>query len=257
MMGFPPLRIWQRPTITAFALHRSATSPIAPPNAALTPHTQQLTANAVLPARCSGASTPQATSLWARLPASSRRRGRALAWTASCSSAKPSPFASNVVVDRYLNGQQPLSRGSSRDDRRCSRTVEDENADSGDWSQACDQPAAMWICDTVTQSASGIERVRDPESAEPGLAEPRPFRAESLPRWLRSWPQNQGAITTSIIQIFANGPLLPVPAGSLYASAKMGDPESQEDTASQAQRPWPNPCLARNTANARLKLTCP
>ena len=76
---------------------------------------------------------------------------------------------------------------------------------------------------------------------------------------LQLLPRNRAEAITDggNIQVLANGPLLKLPAGALYVSAKVGDAEALANSTSHNGGSFQAQSLARNDASAQLNLDLP
>jgi iron complex outermembrane receptor protein len=164
-----------------------------------------------------------------------------------------SPFGSPVTVDRYVAGQGPLRQNIDGWTAHLGTTF---NRDVGDWRLSL--TGAYNHQDTITETGAGLDVSTVQSLLDQGSPTLNPFAplASSL---LRALPNNSSRAIQDggNIQLLANGPLLKLPAGALYASAKLGDVEAVANSSayfggvSQAQS------LARNDASAQLNVDVP
>ncbi|MGA0602491.1 TonB-dependent receptor [Caulobacter sp. KR2-114] len=164
-----------------------------------------------------------------------------------------SPFAGPVAVDRYVAGQAPLRQTS---DGWTAHVGFGFNRDVGDWRLTL--TTAYNHADTVTHTGQGLDAAGLQALLNAGSTTLDPFGP--LPaEQLASRPLNLARAVTDggNIQILAAGPLLKLPAGNLYVSAKFGDVASAasssvwDDTQVRAQS------LARNDVQALLNIDLP
>jgi hypothetical protein len=164
-----------------------------------------------------------------------------------------SPFGSPVVVDRYIAGQAPLQQTIDGWTGHIGTTF---NRDVGAWRLSL--TGAYNHTDTVTTTgtgfdAAGVQTLLDKDSPTLNPFGPLPDSLLSLqPR------ERAEAITDGgNIQVLANGPLLKLPAGALYVSAKIGDAEALASSTSHNAGLFQAQSLARNDASAQLNLDLP
>jgi hypothetical protein len=164
-----------------------------------------------------------------------------------------SPFGSNVLVDRYVAGQAPLRQTAQGWTAHLGSTF---NHDRGDWRLSLTD--AYDHADTVTVTGGGLNASalqtalnQDSPTVDP-FAPPPSALLQGLPRSSARSISDSGNI-----QILANGPLLNLPAGALYVSAKVGDTESFENSTSLRTSVFQALNLSRNDANAQLNLDLP
>ena len=139
-----------------------------------------------------------------------------------------SPFGSPVMVDRYVAGETPLEQTIDGWTAHLGTTL---NRDKGDWRLSL--TAAYNHADTVTETGAGLNVSGLQSLLNAGLADPRSLRPPCPPAMLNALPDATARSITDSgnVQVLANGPLLKLPAGPLYVSAKLGDAESFERSA--------------------------
>jgi hypothetical protein len=163
-----------------------------------------------------------------------------------------SPFGSDVLVDRYAQ-TQPLRQTIDGWTAHLGSTL---NKDIGDWrlslTDAYDHADSQTVSD-VGVSATGLQNLLNGGSTSFNPFGPLPSGL------LTELPQNSArSISDSAnVQFLANGPLLNVPAGQLYVSAKFGDTESLIDSHSVRLGETQSVSLSRNDVNAQLNLDLP
>ena len=162
-----------------------------------------------------------------------------------------SPFGSPIVVDRYVN--EPLRQyidgwtahlGSTfnkdLDDWRLSLTDAFDHADTQTDTDTGFDPAAMQAL------LNARSPTLDPFGPLPaGLLATRP---QSVARSISD---------SANIQMLANGPLIKLPAGNLYVSAKVGDTQSWQASTSTRSSQFLAAYFTRNDANAQLNVDLP
>jgi len=164
-----------------------------------------------------------------------------------------SPFGSPVTVDRYVAGESPLRQTIDGWTGHLGVTF---NKDVSDWRVSL--TTAYNHADTITQTgtgfnASGLQSLLNADS--PTL---NPFGP--LPGALLSAnPDSTARLITDggNIQVLANGPLLKLPAGALYVSAKIGDVEARADSSALNMGLSQSQILSRNDASAQLNMDLP
>jgi iron complex outermembrane receptor protein len=164
-----------------------------------------------------------------------------------------SPFGSPVVVDRYVAGEAPLQQDIQGWTAHLGTTF---NRDLGAWRLSL--TGAYNYADTITTTGRGFDPAGLQALLNADSPSVNPFGPLSGSQ-LQLLPKDSAdAVTDSgNIQVLANGPLLKLPAGALYVSAKVGDAEalaistSRNGGVSQAQT------LARNDASALLNIDVP
>jgi iron complex outermembrane receptor protein len=217
----------------------------------LLPATQQVTANGVF-------STPTIWGLTATINGTlGATASRALQGLSGLSLLIPegdpfSPFGGPVQLDRYADGT-PLRQSIDGWTAHLGSTL---NRDLGDWrfslTNAYDHADTQTVSDVGVNPAP-IQALLN--AAAPGFNPYAPLPGDLL----LQLPQNSARSITDAanIQFLANGPLLKVPAGSLYVSAKVGDTESLLDSHSTGLQGFQGVSLSRNDANAQLNLDLP
>lgn len=159
-----------------------------------------------------------------------------------------SPFGSPVVVDRYVNS--PLHQYIDGWTAHLGSTF---NKDIHDWRLSLTD--AYDHADTQTDTDTGF----DPAAIQALLSARSPTLDPFGPLpggLLATRPQSvaRSISNSANLQFLANGPLLRLPAGNLYVSAKAGDTQSWQ--ASSSTR-FHSVYLTRNDANAQLNLDFP
>jgi len=164
-----------------------------------------------------------------------------------------SPFGGPVTIDRYLAGAAPLRQTS---DGWTAHVGFGFNRDVGDWRLTL--TTAYNHADTTTHTGEGFDASGLQALLNAGSATVSPFGPLSTDL-LASRPINVARAVTDggNIQLLAAGPVLKLPAGNLYVSAKIGDVAAAassmvwDDTRLRAQS------LARNDVQALLNLDLP
>ena len=164
-----------------------------------------------------------------------------------------SPFGQPVDVDRYASNLGPLRQSIDGWTAHLGSTV---NKDAGDWRLSLTD--AYDHADTTTRTDAGANPATLQDlltAASPSFNPFGPLPA-GMPTAL---PQNvaESRSDSANIQILANGPLFKVPAGSFYASLKLGDTESLQNSASTLFGAFQKLSLSRNDANAQVNLDLP
>jgi len=164
-----------------------------------------------------------------------------------------SPFGSNVVVDRYVAGVGPVHQTSNGWTAHLGSTL---NRDLGDWRVSLTD--AYDHGDTVTDTGGGLSVSPLQSLLNGDSASFDPFGA--IPASMVAG--QPGATARSIsnaanVQFLANGPLLKLPAGDLYVSAKVGDSESWQASSSTRFGVSQAVSLSRNDSAAQLNLDLP
>lgn len=164
-----------------------------------------------------------------------------------------SPFGSPVNVDRYVAGQAPLQQNVLGWTAHVGTTF---NRDLGSWRLSL--TGAYNHADTMTTTGTGfdtagLQALLNQDS--PTLNPFGPLSASLLPLLAQS---TADAVTNGgNIQLLANGPLLRLPAGALYVSAKIGDAEALANSTSRNRGVFQAQSLARNDASALLNIDVP
>jgi len=164
-----------------------------------------------------------------------------------------SPFGSPVTVDRYAAGQAPLRQDVEGWTGHLGVTL---NRELGDWRLSL--TTAYNHGDTLTETGTGVDASalqallnQDSPSFDPF----GPLPASLLP----ALPQSAARSITNggNLQVLANGPLLKLPAGPLYVSAKLGDSEAIAYSSSRFAGLSQAQTLARNDASGLLNIDVP
>lgn len=164
-----------------------------------------------------------------------------------------SPFSQPVVVDRFAAGESPLSQTADGWTGHIGVTL---NRDVGSWRLSL--TSAYNHAETVTTTATGLDASAlqgllniDSPSLNPfgplplGLLQTTPF---SIAR----------AVTDGgNIQVLTNGPLVRLPAGDLYMSAKLGDVVQVAGSSSNQAGVSQSQTLTRNIIQTILNLDLP
>jgi len=164
-----------------------------------------------------------------------------------------SPFGTNTLVDRYANNFGPLRQSVNGWTAHLGSTL---NRDLGDWRLSLTD--AFDHADSQTNSDVGVNATPLQTLLTAGSTSFNPFGP--FPNaLLTELPQNKARVLSNSgnIQILANGPLLDVPAGQLYASLKLGDTQSSLSSNSLTQGMFQSVALSRNDANAQISLDLP
>jgi len=164
-----------------------------------------------------------------------------------------SPFGSPVNVDRYVAGQAPLQQNIDGWTGHLGTTF---NRDVGDWRLSL--TSAYNHSDTITETGAGLDVSAIQTLLNHGSPTLNPFGP--LPNsMLRALPNNSSRAIQDggNIQVLANGPLLKLPAGPVYASAKLGDVEAVANSSSYFAGVSQTQSLARNDASAQLNVDVP
>jgi len=162
-----------------------------------------------------------------------------------------SPFGSDVVVDRYVAA--PLHQYIDGWTAHLGSTL---NKDAGDWRLSLTN--AWDHADTQTDTDAGVNPGPLQALLDGASASFNPFAAP--PAGLVAFlPQAHArSITDSAnIQLLANGPLLKLPAGNLYVSAKAGDTQSWLGSTSLRRSDFQSVSLTRNDGNGQLNIDLP
>jgi len=164
-----------------------------------------------------------------------------------------SPFGSPVTVDRYVAGQGPLRQDIDGWTAHLGTTF---NRDLGSWRLSL--TGAYNHADTMTTTgagldASGLQALLNQDSPTLNPFGPLPSALLALR------PQNSAEAITDggNIQVLANGPLVRLPAGAIYVSAKIGDAEAVANSTSRNMGLFQAQSLARNDASALLNVDVP
>jgi hypothetical protein len=162
-----------------------------------------------------------------------------------------SPFSQPVVVDRYLN--QPLHQYAYGWTAHLGSTV---NKDAGNWRLSLTD--AYDHSDTQTDTDAGINPAPLQALLAAGSSQFNPFGP--IPAGLlQGQPQGYARSISDAanVQVLANGPLLKIPAGDIYVSAKAGDTETWLGSHSVRFGQAQSVALNRNDANGQLSIDLP
>jgi iron complex outermembrane recepter protein len=164
-----------------------------------------------------------------------------------------SPFSSPVNVDRFAAGVGPLQQNIDGWTAHLGTTF---NRDVGDWRLSL--TSAYNHSDTITETGAGLnvsalQTALNADSPTFNPFAPLPHSA------LHPLPNNSSRAIQDggNIQLLANGPLVKLPAGALYVSAKLGDVEAVANSSSDFAGISENQVLARNDASAQLNVDVP
>ncbi|MBV8684749.1 MAG: TonB-dependent receptor [Caulobacteraceae bacterium] len=162
-----------------------------------------------------------------------------------------SPFSQAVIDDRYVD--QPLRQYVNTWSAQLGGTL---NKDVGSWRLSL--TSALSHSDSQTDTDVGINPSPLQALLDAGSSEVNPFGALP-PGLLHSLPQSYGRSITDSgnFQVLANGPLLKVPAGNIYVSAKGGDSQTWQASYSARGSVRDSVYLTRNDINAQLSLDVP
>jgi hypothetical protein len=164
-----------------------------------------------------------------------------------------SPFGEPVNVERYVAGQSPLRQSIDGWTGRLGLTL---NRDLGDWRLSL--TTAYVHSQTDTTTGVGLDASALQAALSAGSPSVSPF-GPLPPSLLQPAPLNQARQVSDggNIQVLANGPLLRLPAGALYVSAKLGDVEAAVSSSSQMRGATLAQTLARNDMQGQLNLDLP
>jgi iron complex outermembrane receptor protein len=164
-----------------------------------------------------------------------------------------SPFGSPVSVDRYVPGVGPLQQNIDGWTAHLGATF---NRDVGNWRLSL--TSAYNHSDTITQTGAGLSVAGIQALLNAGSPTLNPF-APLPASMLRALPNNSSRAIQDggNIQVLANGPLLKLPAGAVYVSAKLGDVEAVANSSSYFDGVSQTQMLARNDASAQLNVDVP
>ncbi|MGC1304424.1 MAG: TonB-dependent receptor, partial [Caulobacteraceae bacterium] len=164
-----------------------------------------------------------------------------------------SPFGSPVQVDRYLNGQGPLSQSVDGWTAHLGSTL---NRDVGHWRLSLTD--AYDYSDSRTSTDNGINTA--PLQAQlTGLSPTlNPFGTIGGSQF-SMLPESEADAQSNAVnmQLLANGPIVDLPAGQLYASLKFGDTGTWFSTRSQNLSGLQSIALSRNDFNAQASFDVP
>lgn len=164
-----------------------------------------------------------------------------------------SPFTDSVIVDRYVAGESPIRQSVDGWTGHLGMTL---NRDVGHWRLSL--TAAYNHSDTITDTSAGLDASALQAALNAGSPTVNPFGP--LPANLIAVsPFNRARATTNggNIQVLANGPLLQLPAGALYISAKLGDVEAVASSSSEFGGRTEDQTLARNIGQGLLNVDVP
>ena len=164
-----------------------------------------------------------------------------------------SPFGQPVDVDRYASNLGPLRQSIDGWSAHLGTTV---NKDAGEWRLSLTD--AYDHADTTTRTDAGANTAALQGLLSAASPSFNPFGP--LPAGMpTASPQNvaDSRSDAANIQILANGPLFKVPAGAFYASLKLGDTESLQNSTSTLFSVFQKVSLSRNDANAQVNLDLP
>jgi iron complex outermembrane recepter protein len=218
----------------------------------LLPATQQLTANAVMarPIFAGINATFNAT-----LGATSSYALQGLPGVSLLTPAGDpfSPFSTPVTVDRYVAGQSPLKQTIDGWTAHLGVTF---NRDIGNWRLSLTTAYNHSDTETVTGTgvdASGFQTLLNQASPSFNPFGPLPAGVLSpLPQSIARSITDGGNM-----QVLANGPLLKLPAGAVYVSAKVGDSEALGSSSSLRAGLFQAQSLSRNDVSAQLNVDVP
>ena len=251
--GVPAGLNGRAPTIADFAANGAA------PNATdvsgdrtLLPATQQVTANAVVSRpifwglRATGNATLGATT-------SDSLQGLPGLTLLAPDGNSFSPFSEPVDVDRYASNLGPLRQSVDGWTAHLGTTL---NKDTGDWRLSLTD--AYDHTDTTTDTDAGANPAPLQALLNAGSTSFNPFGplpANLVPALAQDTAHSRS--DSGNIQILANGPLFKVPAGPFYASLKLGDTESLQNSTSTQAGVFEAVSLSRNDVNAQANLDLP
>jgi hypothetical protein len=164
-----------------------------------------------------------------------------------------SPFGSPVTVDRYITGSSPLRQSIDGWTGHLGLTF---NRDVGDFRLSL--TTAYNHADTVTSTGTGLDAAALQALLSQDSPSLNPFGPLPL-GLLNALPESVARSITNggNIQILANGPLLTLPAGAVYISAKIGDSEAGGSSTSTSHGLFQAQSLARNDASALFNFDLP
>ena len=164
-----------------------------------------------------------------------------------------SPFGQAVDVDRYASSLGPLRQSIDGWTAHLGSTV---NKDAGEWRLSLTD--AYDHGDTTTRTDAGADPAALQGLLSAGSPSFNPFGP--LPAGMPPALAQNAADSRSDsanIQLLANGPVFKVPAGSFYASLKLGDTESLQNSTSTLFGAFQKISLSRNDANVQVNLDLP
>jgi hypothetical protein len=165
-----------------------------------------------------------------------------------------SPFGNPVTVDRFAAGERPLTQTIDGWTGHLGVTL---NKDVGSWRLSL--TTAYNHTDTITDTSTGLSATGLQNLLNAGSPTFNPFGP--LPASLVTvLPQSHAENVTDggNVQVLANGPVLKLPAGPLYASVKLGDVEAVDSSSSEGMRGGDQAqTLDRNIIQGQLNLDLP
>jgi len=163
------------------------------------------------------------------------------------------PFGSNVQIDRYITAFGPLRQNVTGWTAHLGGTL---NRDVGSWRLSL--TGAYDHADSLTETSGGVNAA-PLQALLTGLSPTfNPFAPLSASLLVQSAASKGRSLSDSgNVQILANGPLLPTPAGPLYASLKVGDTESASFSDTERFGLTQALDLARNDFNAQGNFDLP
>jgi iron complex outermembrane recepter protein len=164
-----------------------------------------------------------------------------------------SPFASPVMVDRYLPGEAPLQQNIDGWTAHLGATF---NRNAGDWRLSL--TTAYNHADTITETGTGFDAAGLQALLNQGSTSLNPFGPLSDAQ-APLLPFNSARLSTNggNIQILGNGPTFKLPAGAIYVSAKLGDSIAMADSSSRNADLFQAQTLTRNDVSGLLNVEFP
>ncbi|HTX48374.1 MAG TPA: TonB-dependent receptor [Caulobacteraceae bacterium] len=164
-----------------------------------------------------------------------------------------SPFSEPVTVDRYVAGESPTRQSIDGWTGHLGMTL---NRDVGPWRLSF--TAAYNHSDTITDTSTGLDASALQAALNAGSPTVNPFGPLPANLVTVSPFSTARAITDAgNMQVLANGPLVPLPAGPLYVSARLGDVEAVANSSSELGGRAQNQTLARNIVQGLLNVDVP
>jgi iron complex outermembrane receptor protein len=164
-----------------------------------------------------------------------------------------SPFGEPVVVDRYAAGESPLTQTIDGWTGHVGVTF---NRDIGSWRVSLTSAYNHAGTETETDTGlnpSALQALLDADSSAFNPFGPLPLGMLPAPL-----PDTARAITNGgNIQVLSNGPLLHLPAGDLFVSAKLGDVVQVAASTSDQMGFHQSQTLTRNIVQGILNLDLP
>ncbi len=251
--GVPVGLSGRAPTINDFAANGAApNSTNMSGDRTLLPATQQVTANAVVSRpifwglRATGNATLGATT-------SDSLQGLPGLTLLVPAGNLFSPFSEPVAVDRYASNLEPLRQSVDGWTAHLGSTL---NKDTGDWRLSLTD--AYDHADTTTTTDAGADATQAQALLNEGSTSFNPFgvlAANLVPALEQDTAHSRS--DSGNIQVLANGPVFKLPAGQFYASLKLGDTESLQNSTSTQAGLFQAVSLSRNDANAQGNLDLP